>query len=101
MKKGVECYRCGRRSPKDSIVYVHNTPLGPTCVEVLRTRSSLRGSGQNAKMVETADGITILVSSVSDLYCPDNDTHCLQCPYFSDQVCPLEIGLNVGIKVDH
>lgn len=92
MTKGIECYRCGRRSPRDSVVYVHNTPLGPTCVEVLRNRMSLRGSGQEAKMTETSEGLTVMTSSVTTQFCPE-DTHCLQCPYFSDQFCPLETAL--------
>jgi hypothetical protein len=44
-------------------------------------------------MIETSDKLVVMTSDVCKSYCPDEDIHCIQCPYFSDQRCPLEIGI--------
>lgn len=93
MTKGIQCYRCERRSPKASITYVYKVPLGPTCLQTLKDRVTLRGAGQNAKVIETPDGMVINTSDWSEKICPDKELHCLQCPYFSDNKCPLELAV--------
>lgn len=89
MTKGIQCFRCRRRSPKASIKNICNCPLGPNCYETISKRMSLRGLGPNSRMRETETGLVILTSDISNEICPD-DTHCLDCPYMEDQVCPLE-----------
>jgi len=90
----LRCYRCGRKSPKARTVYHRGAPLGPTCLETIKERARLRGSGTNARMATDPDtGLSHLVSDVAEKFCPDSKVYCLQCPYFSDKECPLEKGI--------
>jgi len=49
-------------------------------------------------MLETGDGIPLLISDYSSRFCPDDDVHCVQCPYLSDQKCPLELGIVTQVR---
>jgi hypothetical protein len=89
---GVKCFRCGRTSPKVSIAYVNNVPLGPKCLDVLKSRIQLRGTGSNSCIRETIDGIPYPESDETSKICPEG-TACIECVHFSDQYCPLEIHL--------
>lgn len=91
---GVQCFRCRRRSPKAQVKFIRNVPLGLTCFEVVISRMALRGKGENSRMVESEEGGTFLISDLSRKFCPDPESHCLQCMYLMDQSCPLEIAVS-------
>ena len=65
--------------------------LGPTCLEVIKSRAALRGKGPNSRMLEkTNSGLPHMISDISSVICPDNELHCIECPYRADKECPLE-----------
>jgi hypothetical protein len=87
----VRCRRCNRRSPNASVKYFRNSPLGPTCYDLVVARAQLRGQGPNPRVVEDPDsGLPHKISDWSTRYCPHDDLHCLACPNSADKQCPLE-----------
>lgn len=96
MARGVRCYRCNRNSPKVSTKYFQNIPLGPTCYEVLVSRTRLRGMGEGGQMKQNQKGQVFQTSTTSNRVCPDKEEHCISCPYFKDEFCPLEIYYDKG-----